>query len=324
MMISTLFTHTLYITFIPLEPKLLVLSSEKECEGLPDPLSTYLSLFFKQGGQRLTLLSLETIDEIGLYELDSTINLMCCPELQVLSKSDFGKRLAQLYKWSEVLYAILILDVPHFVRDTVHLKQWFLKSSVIKQKTGTFYYPDLRYGDHVVPASIIVAALYEHNDRIYGILRCPSGTTLPLIPDVVPHLKLTNDETLGLNWVGINCIRYFASTGTVVWGRKTALGNDDYTNDWKYIFVVRVMHFISRAVLYYMNGYSSDGTSTVVDHPDIDALFEECYQKGFFLGESVKESVFINRVQKKNKATLYIGAKLLHKDQFIEWAIEES
>lgn len=319
---SESFTHVLYITFQKLDQPVQEFLTGDILEHLPVDLKRLVSLFFKQGGCRLTLRYLEEWHLLDAEVFEDTINLICCPELQMLNPREHKECVPFLSELSNRLNAFLLLDVPAFVKGTDALKTWFEAESYMQLKTGALYYPNLIIDGVETPPSLLAAALFEHNDRVYGILRCPSGTTLPFLPEISPSLKLTNQETLDLNWIGINCIRHFNSSGTVLWGRKTTLGNDDDTTPWKYVFVVRTVQFISKIVRYYVSqlGFEDDVVEAV-SIPEVTALFHEFYQKGFFLGDYLEESYYIKRVTQDAKTQVYIGAKLLHKDQFVEWSV---
>jgi len=298
-------THTLYITFISLGEQASITFFNKDGhETLPSPLDRHVQLYFDQGGRCLTVMTVTTFSDLQSLSIPEDVNIICCPELRNAEASVFGSCLDALYDLSRAHHAFLLIDPPLFISDIQQLKTWFLGDSFDRQKIGALYYPDMSIGDEIIPPSVLVSAMFEHNDRMYGLLRSPSGTTLPLLPEIKPISKLSNEDTLALNWMGINCVRHFSSAGTVLWGRKTVLGDDDAHSPWKYVFVVRTTQFISKAIL-------------SIDASEREDLFQELYQKGFFLGESLDDSYYL----RQDSRVLHIGAKLLHKDHFIEWTL---
>jgi phage tail sheath protein FI len=69
---------------------------------------------------------------------------------------------------------------------------------------------------------------------------------------VVDRGRMTdmNQGTLNIN--GVNCLRTFPSTGTVVFGARTLVGADDNTafQQWKYVPVRRMALFIEQSLYF--------------------------------------------------------------------------
>ena len=107
---------------------------------------------------------------------------------------------------------------------------------------------------------------------------------------------MTDKENGLLNVMGINCIRNFNVYGTVVWGARTLLGNNEMGSEWKYIPVRRMALFLEESLF--------RGLKWVVFEPNDEPLWSQIrlnagafmhnlFVQGAFQGTTPREAYFV-------------------------------
>src|SRR5262249_26777607 len=81
------------------------------------------------------------------------------------------------------------------------------------------------------PPSGSVAGIYARTDANRGVWKAPAGSEAGLIGVSGLTINLTDKENGTLNVKGIDCLRTFPVYGTLVWGDRTLLGNNDRPSD---------------------------------------------------------------------------------------------
>ena len=71
-----------------------------------------------------------------------------------------------------------------------------------------------------------VAGLYAATDLNAGVWKAPAGITTPLAGTAESAPGLTEADVDGLVVHAVNCIRFFPTIGTVVWGARTLAGGE--------------------------------------------------------------------------------------------------
>lgn len=99
----------------------------------------------------------------------------------------------------------------------------------------------------VLPPSAAVAGIYARVDRDRGVWKAPANVSLSAVIGPVTKLTNTQQDDLNVHSTGksINAIRAFTGQGTLVWGARTLLGND---NEWRYVPVRRLFNMIEESV----------------------------------------------------------------------------
>ena len=98
-----------------------------------------------------------------------------------------------------------------------------------------------------LPPSAAMAGIYARIDRDRGVWKAPANVSLSSV--IGPTVQITSDQQELLNidatsGKSINAIRAFTGRGTMVWGARTLLGND---NEWRYINVRRLFIMIEES-----------------------------------------------------------------------------
>ncbi|MFN0175732.1 MAG: phage tail sheath family protein [Saprospiraceae bacterium] len=99
----------------------------------------------------------------------------------------------------------------------------------------------------VLPPSAAIAGLYASVDSTRGVWKAPANVT---VSDTIEPTFTINDEDqrdMNVHDTGksVNAIRAFTGLGTLVWGARTLMGND---NEWRYISVRRLFNMVEESV----------------------------------------------------------------------------
>jgi len=124
-------------------------------------------------------------------------------------------------------------------------------------QNGAIYFPYLQTTDPLsgLPTpqapSGFVAGVYAATDASRGVWKAPAGIATTLLGTTGPvQTGVMNDMQQGvLNLDSINCLRSFASTGTVVYGARTLVAADTAFAQSKYVPVRRMTLFIEQSLI---------------------------------------------------------------------------
>jgi phage tail sheath protein FI len=147
-----------------------------------------------------------------------------------------------------------------------------------------------------MPPCGFVAGVYARTDVTRGVWKAPAGTDANLIGSAGVTVALTDSESGILNSQGINCIRNFSKSRTLVWGARTLCGNDEAVSEWKYVPVRRLALFLEESI--------TRGTKWVVFEPYDEQLWEKIrihineflhglFRQGAFQGRKPDEAYFV-------------------------------
>lgn len=100
------------------------------------------------------------------------------------------------------------------------------------------------------PPSGFVAGVYARTDTNRGVWKAPAGLETALLntTGVVESGRMTDMRQGTVNRLGVNVLRSFPGTGTVVWGART-LGTILPLQQWWYVPVRRMALFIEQTLL---------------------------------------------------------------------------
>lgn len=99
-----------------------------------------------------------------------------------------------------------------------------------------------------LPPSGAIAGIYASVDRDRGVWKAPANVSLSAVSDLTHKIDSATQESLNIDVTGgksINAIRPFIGKGTLVWGARTLMGND---NEWRYISVRRFFNMVEESV----------------------------------------------------------------------------
>ena len=100
----------------------------------------------------------------------------------------------------------------------------------------------------VLPPAAAMAGIYATVDRNRGVWKAPANISLSSV--IGPTVKVDNKDQEDLNvdvvaGKSVNAIRSFTGKGTLVWGARTLLGND---NEWRYVSVRRFYNMVEESI----------------------------------------------------------------------------
>lgn len=168
---------------------------------------------------------------------------------------------------------------------------------------AAMYYPRVKMSDPAAGGAIgefaasgAAAGIMARTDATRGVWKAAAGLEAGVNGALGPSVALTDDENGRLNPDGINVIRTFPGTGTVLWGARTLRGADRLADDYKYAPVRRLALYIEESLY--------RGTQWVVFEPNDEPLWsqirlsvgsfmQDLFRKGAFQGASPREAFFV-------------------------------
>jgi phage tail sheath protein FI len=157
--------------------------------------------------------------------------------------------------------AFALLDPP--ATATLTGKEAGLKiddfaNTMPRSQNGAIYYPWLQSTDIVtgnaiqVAPSGFVAGVYAATDVARGVWKAPAGMATAILNTTGPVASgiVTDAQHGELNITqAVNCLRQFASIGTVVFGARTLVGNNSAYQQSKYVPVRRMTLFLEQTLI---------------------------------------------------------------------------
>jgi uncharacterized protein len=120
-----------------------------------------------------------------------------------------------------------------------------------KSANGALYFPYLKASTAPeLPPSGYVAGIYAKTDQNRGVWKAPAGleTTLRGTTGVVQRGRMNDKRHGTLNPKGINVLRDFSDSGTVVFGARTLVAANPAFEQWRYVPVRRTALFIEQSL----------------------------------------------------------------------------
>ena len=131
-------------------------------------------------------------------------------------------------------------------------------TSMPRSQNGAIYFPWLFSIDPVsaqtvaVAPSGFVAGIYAKTDVSRGVWKAPAGLATAILNTSGPvaNCTVTDAQAGELNGTqSVNCLRQFASIGTVVFGARTLVGNNTAYLQSRYVPVRRMTLFLEQTLL---------------------------------------------------------------------------
>jgi uncharacterized protein len=149
--------------------------------------------------------------------------------------------------------------------------------------------------DTFVPCGT-AAGIMAKTDATRGVWKSAAGQDAGINGARGLQINLNDSENGSLNILGINCLRTFPVTGTVVWGARTMRGADQLADEYKYACVRRTALFIEESLY--------RGTQWVVFEPNDEPLWSQIrlnigsfmhnlFRQGAFQGKTPREAYLV-------------------------------
>jgi uncharacterized protein len=169
---------------------------------------------------------------------------------------------------------------------------------------GAAYFPHLVVRDPLsgrrveMPPSGHLAGVWARTDLSRGVHKAPANEPVRGATDLT--YSVTREEQSLLNPAGINCIRFFAGEGILVWGARTL---DAEASEWRYLPVRRLFNMLKESI--------ANGTRWIVFEPndyilwrsirrDISAFLTRVWRDGALFGRTPEEAFFVKCDEETN------------------------
>jgi uncharacterized protein len=239
----------------------------------------------------------------GLYALEHAdlFNLLCIPPFTEDDDVDAATWDAAAQYCVE-RRAMLIVDPPAAWNDPGDVPG-DITNVVTRSPNAALYFPRIRASDPLrenrlrdFAPSGAVAGVIARTDANRGVWKAPAGQDATIFGARELSIRLTNGQNGILNPRGTNCLRLFAGIGSVVWGARTLMGDDDLASQWAYLPVRRTALYIEESLY--------RGSQWVVFEPNDEELWSQIrltlgsfmhglFRQGAFQGITPGEAYFV-------------------------------
>ncbi|MGW0591326.1 phage tail sheath family protein [Streptosporangium sp. NPDC002607] len=192
-------------------------------------------------------------------------------------------------------------DLPSSVqtRDSARA---FVDGLTVKSSYGAVYFPWLSTVNPagtgpdpmLVPPSGFAAGVYARIDSRRGVWKAPAGTEANVVGAVGLARQLSDADQDVLNPAGVNAIRFFPSSGIVLWGTRTLATVSDPA--YRYIPIRRLAIFLEQSI--------ANGVQFAVFEPNDEDLWASLrlniggfmttlFRAGAFQGDTPAKAFFV-------------------------------
>ncbi|MEH6378049.1 phage tail sheath C-terminal domain-containing protein [Streptomyces sp. KLMMK] len=261
----------------------------------------------------------DSVRKTGLQALlkADIVNLLCIPDATEKLGEDDGEDLVRTAaEFCREHRAVLLVDPPSAWSQPATTAGDVAQSARTLFVTGdparnaAVYFPrvlatDLPRGGLVrdFPPCGVMAGVIARTDAQRGVWKAPAGTDASLNGVQGLMMPLTDLENGQLNQRGVNCLRELPAVGPVAWGARTMRGNDQLTDEWKYLPVRRLALFVEESLY--------RGTQWVVFEPNdeplwasirlnIGAFMNSLFREGAFQGRTPAEAYLVKCDRENN------------------------
>jgi phage tail sheath protein FI len=279
--------------------------------------------FFQNGGNHALIVrvgrddgseitDVDIIESLPVLDKADLFNLLCIPPLQRRGGEVGRQAWDAAVTYATSRRAFVIVDPP---------ERWATANDVLADEIGVvsvvtiadnaaIYFPRVLASDPLnsgQPDSFApggaIAGVFARTDAQSGVWGTPGieavlrGVSGLSFGGAASAGKLGDADNAKLNAAGINCLRSFPGTGTVVWGARTLKGADALASDWKYIPVRRLACHIEESII--------RGTRWAAFEPnaaplwgeiaqDIIAFMHTLFKQGAFKGATPGQAYFVH------------------------------
>jgi Bacteriophage tail sheath protein len=196
-------------------------------------------------------------DFVGVFQADTSLDKVEIFNLLLVPGVADNLVVSAALTFAERKRAFAILDPPPTATADGPGSIDKLMNTFPKSQNGALYFPYLLGTDPITtttiaePPSGFVAGIYATTDASRGVWKAPAGLATTLRSTTGPVITgLMNDPRQGvLNLASVNCLRTFTGVGTVVWGARTLVADNDAFAQSKYVSVRRMTLFLEQSLL---------------------------------------------------------------------------
>ena len=244
-----------------------------------------------------------SIDFAQVFQADSSLDKLAVFNLLLIPGVADNGIWSEALSFCERKLAFVIMDPPAqdsadgggsanlpLIGDDVDLL-------VPKSTNGALYFPYILSTDPLtgnelqLPPSGSVAGIYSTIDASRGVWKAPAGLEAAIdnTTGVVDTGRMTDNRQGTLNPKGVNCLRDFTGTGTVVFGARTLVTANPAFQQWRYVPVRRMALFLEqtlRANLTWVVFEPNDTPLWVAIRTSIESFMLSLFHQGAFQGNT--------------------------------------
>lgn len=286
--------------------------------------STYSGPTFTDSKTLTTTIPANTVgvfqpaDFLSVFEADSSLDKVQIFNLLAVPGVVDNGVLSDALAFCERKMAFLIMDPPgndvadppnNYIGDFITPGGDTDKNVAPLSPNGALYFPYLKSTSPVtglaadpvsgelftLPPSGFVAGIFARTDTNRGVWKAPAGleTTILDTTGVVDGGLMTDMRQGVLNTAGVNCIRSFPGTGTVVFGARTLVSANAAYQQWKYVPVRRMALFLEQTLkmnLTWVIFEPNDEPLWVAIRTTIESFMLSLFHQGAFAGTKPSDS----------------------------------
>jgi phage tail sheath protein FI len=201
--------------------------------------------------------SFSAADFTGVFDANSSLDKVEIFNLLMVPGVSDNLVVSAALSFAERKRAFAILDPPPTAPADGTGSIDTLMTSFPKSQNGALYFPYLLSTDPVTTKQIsiapsgFVAGIYAATDASRGVWKAPAGLATTVLNTTGPVASgLMNDPQQGvLNLASVNVLRSFTGIGTVVWGARTLVADNEAFAQSKYVPVRRMTLFLEQSLL---------------------------------------------------------------------------
>jgi phage tail sheath protein FI len=128
------------------------------------------------------------------------------------------------------------------------------------------------------------------------VWKAPAGLEAGVLGVRKLAVNLNDAENGMLNPLGVNCLRTFPVSGTVVWGARTARGADQLADEYKYVPVRRLALFLEESLfrgLQWVVFEPNDEPLWAQIRLNVGAFMHNLFRQGAFQGKTPRDAYFV-------------------------------
>jgi uncharacterized protein len=247
-------------------------------------------------------------NKTGLFALDRAdlFNLLCIPPDKRGEDTPSGVY-QEAMEYCRRRRAMLLVDAPSGWRSASDITQNSNKAltdlnlSGLGARNAALYYPYILRSDperdnqlEYFPPSGMIAGVMARTDATRGVWKAPAGNPDGALNGIRGlRINLTDDENGSLNQLGINCLRTFPISGSLVWGARTLRGADQLADEYKYVPVRRTALYIEESLYRGLNWVvfePNDEPLWAQIRLNVGAFMQNLFRQGAFQGTSPRDA----------------------------------
>jgi len=146
---------------------------------------------------------------------------------------------------------------------------------------------------YILPPSAAMAGLYAMTDNNRGVWKAPANVGVNSIIGPTVVIDNNDQEDMNIDTIAgksVNAIRAFRGKGTIVWGGRTLLGNDD---NWRYVNVRRLFIFLETSIERAMNAFvfePNTANTWVLVQTTIENFLTTIWRQGGLAGATAEDA----------------------------------